>query len=147
MQVINFSLRASGYEQPLHRKGFKRHSCEVLRAHKVKKSVVNPFTLNSLTSPQEIDLQNPNAPRKSRISIVQLQYQKTLTFKNNCSNLEDFECELPPVNKMLPVTHKRYSNIKYIELRDIVKKPSPPPVDPYPLIKKSTMTSYAKRVL
>jgi hypothetical protein len=51
------------------------------------------------------------------------------------------------MNKFPIKPFKRFSNIKYIELRDIVEMP-PPPMQPlYPLLKKSTLSSYAKRVL
>lgn len=122
MQVINFSLGASGIEQPIIRKGFKRHSCDqnfrktLTRVN--KKKINNPFTLVN-NSIQEIDLNNLTEPsRRSRISIVELHWQKTMTL-NHMSSLGD-SVELPPVVKAFPPSNKRFSNIKYIELKDIV---------------------------
>ena len=73
--------------------------------------------------------------RKSRLSIVEVQYQKSLTSKK--------EVEVP-INKIPLKTYKRFSNIKYIELKDIVEKPQSPKHEMYPLIKKSTLSAYAK---
>ena len=65
---------------------------------------------------------------------------------NNRSSIGG-ESELPTIVKNFPVTtYKRFSNIKYVELKDIVKQ-STMKSEPYHLIKKSTLTSYQKRIL